>query len=78
MDDFGANYLGDLDNQNKASKATKMVILGNKFTLENVKYLCDYHYTELIESGAVIFSRSAILQESGIDIYCEQCKREER
>lgn len=76
MDNSAVNYSDEINNQGKISKATKMVILGDKFLLEKVKYLCDYHYEELVESGATLFSHSALLSEFNENTECDYCKRE--
>jgi hypothetical protein len=68
MSDLGTTY----PDEKKISKATKMVILTS---IDKRKYLCDYHYNVLVDSGVAMLSHSSILEEFG-NVLCDECAKE--
>ena len=58
---------------NVISKATKMVVLGEKITAENTKAVCDYHYDLLISNGTKIYHHTPVFQEAPA-VECDYCR----
>lgn len=57
----------------KISKATKMVVLGDKILIENTKAVCDYHYDKLVEGGVKMYAHTTIFSDAP-SIECDYCK----
>ena len=65
MSDQEPNY----QQTRKISKATKMVVIGEKISAGTVKAVCDYHYDQLLEKGVKILTHTTILPE----VYPDDC-----